>query len=201
MKMRQTFLKLMLAALTAAPASAAQRLALQPESRLWIEGDSTLHTFSSTATVLDIQAVLAQDPPSALQRGGLTALTVKVPVAKMESGEKGLDKNMRNALKADANPDISFELSGYEVEPGAEGGAVAKAAGFLTIAGARKETAVEGRVELTPAGLRVRGGKTFLMSEYGVKPPTLMMGMIKVKDQVSVKFDLLFKAAAEPQAK
>jgi hypothetical protein len=32
------------------------------------------------------------------------------------------------------------------------------------------------------------------MTEYGLKPPSLMMGTMKVKDAVKVHFDLLLKA-------
>jgi hypothetical protein len=31
------------------------------------------------------------------------------------------------------------------------------------------------------------------MTEYGLKPPSLMMGTMKVKDAVQVHFDLLLK--------
>jgi hypothetical protein len=48
----------------------------------------------------------------------------------------------------------------------------------------------------TPAdngGLRVKGSKEFLMSEFGVKPPSLMLGTMKVRDKVKVNFDVVLR--------
>jgi hypothetical protein len=38
--------------------------------------------------------------------------------------------------------------------------------------------------------IRFKGSKQFKMTEYGVKPPTLMLGTMKVGDPVTVSFDL-----------
>ncbi len=37
--------------------------------------------------------------------------------------------------------------------------------------------------------MRIRGKKDLLMSDYQIKPPTLMFGAIKTADLVTVKFD------------
>ena len=42
--------------------------------------------------------------------------------------------------------------------------------------------------------LRVTGSYDLNMTEYGLKPPTLMFGRIKVGETVTVKFDLLLKS-------
>ena len=41
--------------------------------------------------------------------------------------------------------------------------------------------------------LRVKGSKEILMSDFGVRPPTLMMGTLKVRDRVVVNFDVVLK--------
>ena len=41
--------------------------------------------------------------------------------------------------------------------------------------------------------LRVTGTHELRMTEYGLKPPTLMLGSMKVGDKVTVAFDLLLK--------
>ena len=37
----------------------------------------------------------------------------------------------------------------------------------------------------------MKGARAIKMSEYGVKPPTLILGTMKVRDQVTVSFDLV----------
>ena len=41
--------------------------------------------------------------------------------------------------------------------------------------------------------LRVRGSKAIRMTDYGVRPPSLMMGTMKVKPAVTIGFDVLVK--------
>jgi hypothetical protein len=40
----------------------------------------------------------------------------------------------------------------------------------------------------------VSGAYPLAMSDYNLKAPSLMFGRIKVRDQVTVKFDLLLKS-------
>jgi hypothetical protein len=39
----------------------------------------------------------------------------------------------------------------------------------------------------------VKGSHEIRMKEYGLKPPTLMLGTLKVDERVKVSFDLLLK--------
>jgi polyisoprenoid-binding protein YceI len=67
-------------------------------------------------------------------------------------------------------------------------------AGTLTVGGARKEVAID--ADLLPAAgnaLRVKGSYDFRMTEYGLKPPSLMLGTLKVNELVKVNFDLVLK--------
>src|SRR5829696_6575046 len=90
------------------------RVAVGPESRLWIDGTSNLHGWSCKATALeaeiDLDAVVASQintaPPKALKR-----VHVKVPVRSLKCGHGGMDDNLYKALKADASPEISYILA------------------------------------------------------------------------------------------
>jgi polyisoprenoid-binding protein YceI len=172
-------------------------LTLTPGGSLYIDGDSTLHTFQSTATQITVDFDLAEGAaalPAALKDGKVKGMTVTIPVAGMRSGEKGLDKNMRKALKADKNPDIVYALGKYELAKGADDALTAKATGDLTIAGETKPVSMEVVFRFGPKGVRMQGSYKLLMSDFGVKPPTLMFGAIKVRDPVVVRFDLLLNA-------
>ena len=63
--------------------------------------------------------------------------------------------------------------------------------GKLTIAG--KENAIELRGTGAEENdtIHFKGSKQFKMTEYGVKPPSLMLGTMKVRDPVTVWFDLV----------
>jgi polyisoprenoid-binding protein YceI len=184
-----------------APASPASALSLAAGSRLWLEGDSTLHAYSTTATKVEVTAELsapisgpAAEARAAVAGGALRALRVVVPVSGIKSGESGLDKNLQKALKADAVPAIRFTLVDYTATEGKDGGLLIKAHGRLAVAGVEKDTVVEAACRFTPGEVEVSGAKDVLMSDFGVKAPTLMLGTIKTADKVVVRFALKLKA-------
>ncbi|MFI5349136.1 MAG: YceI family protein [Elusimicrobiota bacterium] len=174
------------------------QIAVAPEGSLRIEGDSTLHKWSSTATVVAMTFELAdgapQSLPLAISAMKVKSMDVKVSVAGLKSGESGLDKNLRAAMNADKFPDVVYHLDSYEIKTGAaEGILAATATGKLTIAGRTKPVTMDVEFRLGPDAAAVKGGCTLVMSDYGIKPPTLMLGTIKVRDPVSIRFDLLLK--------
>jgi len=190
--------------LTASGAAAAEtvRLTPQPSSKLWLTGDSTLHPYASTATAMDLVLEASSEKPNAqiskliLDRK-VSKLELTIPVKGLKSGEKGLDKNMYAALKADKNPDILFRMSGYEASvstASAQGGIAVRVKGTLTITGTSRDVELEALAKETPEGIHLAGGKALNMSDFGVKPPKLFFGALKVKDAVVIHYDLLLAA-------
>jgi len=185
----------------AEPAPPASSFTLAPGSRLSLEGESTLHAYSSTAMKVEATADFdgtfaagSADARAAVAAGALKGLRVAVPVAGLKSGEGGLDKNMQKALKQDAAPVIRFTLVDYKAEEAKDGSLLVKAHGRLAIAGVEKDAVVEATCRFGPGGVEITGAKDLLMSDYGIKPPVMMLGTIKTADKVVVRFALKLKA-------
>lgn len=195
-----TVLCALLSARVAVPASAAEatpRIALAPTSNLMLRGKSTLHDFASTATRMELAVELvAPLPPgaSALARlaapGAVKTIVLTIPVEAMKSEKDGLDKNMYKALKAAANPNIVFRLAAPPVPTTAEG-ATFHVAGQLELAGQAQPVEVEVRASETPEGIVLEGSKALLMSDYGIKPPTMFLGTLKTADRIVVEWRLV----------
>ena len=172
-------------------------LRLDPSSKLWLDGDSTLHHWSAHAITMGATFELAPgakvDSLEALVRnGGLASATLRVPVNALRSGEDGLDKNLRDALHADRFPQIEFAIHSIKSAGREGGGLKLTLAGTLSIAGVAKELEVAAEAVPTPEGnLRITGERDVKMTEHGVTPPVLMLGAIKTADLVQVKFELL----------
>jgi polyisoprenoid-binding protein YceI len=180
-----------------AGASSFAPIDFQPESRLWVDGTSTVRSYTCKATAL--QGVVAAN-------GGATSLEIPalgkavrsvditVPVQALDCANGTMNTHMRKALKATEFPAVRFQLSQYDVVPTGESVGTVKLVGKLTIAGQEKPVTIEASVVCDGNGsLRVKGTKEILMSEYGVKPPSLMLGTMKVKDRVVVGFDVVLK--------
>ncbi|HVT61104.1 MAG TPA: YceI family protein [Thermoanaerobaculia bacterium] len=193
----------------AEPSAAKTSLVAAASSRLWLAGDSTLHPFTINATKFEAAAGLdgsfaagSAEARAAVLGGALKSLSLSVPVADLKSGDAGLDKNMRKALQQDRAPVIRFTLADYKTAEAKDGSLIVKARGRLAIAGVEKDTVVEGACRFGPDGLEVTGANDVLMSDFGIKPPTMMLGTIKTADKVVVHFDLKLKASdAAPAVK
>ncbi len=188
-----------LAVLALALPSAAQ-IVVKPAGSVRVYGDSTLHKWDTTATVVNMAFTLNDGAPAALadaiKASAVKSMTVDIPVAGLKSGESGLDKNLRKTMTDDKFPSVLYKLTKYELGKSDAGVIAAKTTGELTIAGQTKTVSMDVEFRPGPDGVAVKGEYSLKMSEYGIKPPTLMLGAIKVRDPVTIKFDLLLKAEA-----
>jgi polyisoprenoid-binding protein YceI len=165
-------------------------------ARVTIAGTSNIHAYTaSTTTVRVTRVTLASTVARAAfwdavtKPGGLEAFEVAVPAAALSSPKDGLDKNMHKALKVQEHPDITFRLSA--LEPGSAAPAL-KARGILRIAGVEREVVLDLTTERHEASLTVKGKVDLVMTEYGIKPPTAMLGMLKTDPKVTVTFETVF---------
>jgi polyisoprenoid-binding protein YceI len=186
---------------TTSAAQETARVAVAPESRLWIDGTSNLHGWTCKAEKLEAAveldkaaaAQLAIAPPKALKR-----VEVKVPVKSLKCGHGGMDNNLYKALNADASPDISYIMATFEVVPGeAKDTFTLKTVGSLTVAGKENQVAMDVTASRLPDGtVKATGMVPIKMTDYGIKPPTAIFGRLKTGDEVKVSFELTVGAKA-----
>ena len=199
--MRTNVRNALLALTMIVPASAAwtvanETLVLQPQSRLWIDGTSTVRSFSCKA--IEVTAVVDANGPSAIAQlltgdKGVNAVHVTVPAERLDCGNGTMNEHMRKALKVADNKSIEFRLTDYDVVRGAEGIA-GTINGTLKLGGVTRPITL--KAEGRPEGgmLHITGRYELDMTDYGLKPPTLMFGRIKVRGTVKVNYDLLLKS-------
>jgi polyisoprenoid-binding protein YceI len=175
---------------------ASEQLVVQPQSRIWVEGTSTIKAFQCTVSEFTLH-VSADDAGAvgAVLAGQKAVRTVQlsVPAAKIECGNGTMNEHMRKALKADENPTIKFSLSSYDVAKASDA-VKGTMRGSLTLGGAEKP--IDVAAVATDAGngaLRIAGSYPVVLSEYALTRPSLMFGRIKVGDEVKVKFDIVLK--------
>jgi polyisoprenoid-binding protein YceI len=180
-------------ALALTPARTA--LDVQPESRIWINGTSTVRSFECSATAFDADVQSQPGAVNAVLAGqkAVTAVVVTVPAAKLDCKNGTMNEHMLKALGAKANPNIVFELASYELAK-ADGAMQVTLAGQLTLGGVERPITIVANATAGPAGtLRVSGTHEVRMKEWGLKPPSLMMGTMKVNERIKVGFDLVLK--------
>ncbi|HKG94482.1 MAG TPA: YceI family protein [Gemmatimonadaceae bacterium] len=171
-------------------------LKLEPRSRLWIDGTSTVRSFRCKANTMEAQ--VEATGPGAIQavmagERAVRSVALTVQTAQLDCGNGTMNGHMMKALKASEHPTIEFALTSYETAR-ADAGVKGKVTGQLTLGGVTKTITMEGGARDAGDGaLLVSGTHTLKMTEFGLKPPTLMMGTMKVNENVSVGFELYLK--------
>lgn len=160
-------------------------------ARVTIAGTSNIHPFTaSTTDVRMSRLVLApvdgDRMQAAVQPGAVEAFEILVRAASLTSPKEGLDKNMHKALKVAEFPDIAFTLA--RTEAGAAPNTL-KAIGLLKIAGVEREVTLNLKVAVNASTITVIGELPLLMTDYGIKPPTAMLGMLKTDPKITVTFE------------
>ena len=182
--------------LVAAQTAGDGTLTLQPQSKLWVNGTSTVRSFKCEASSLDARVVtVAPGAVRSVLAGAKAVRTAEldVPARALDCRNGTMNEHMLKALKADQHPTIAFKVASYDVAK-ADTSLKGTATGELTLGGVSKTIVVAADVTEDADGtLRIKGTHDLNMKEYGLKPPTLMMGTMKVHERVTVGFDLRLK--------
>jgi polyisoprenoid-binding protein YceI len=199
MKMRKTLMTvsaLMAVAATAGAQSAsAIRLRLDPTSEVSIEGTSSLHAFhcktNKMLAYVDVDPGYTKDLTKLARP--IVSVKVNIVIRTLTCGNGQMDKNMYATLDADKNPLIKYSMSGYDILDGSAkpSAFVAKTTGTLQIAGQEKVISMNINAErLADGKATAQAEEKILMSDFGIKAPSFMLGTLKVGNEVTVKFNL-----------
>ena len=180
-----------LCAVVLAAAAGASAEAISKPGQITIAGTSTVRSWTcAVAPAVDVTMTAAG--AEALLRGerAVETVNVTVQVAEVDCNNGKMNDHLRKALKAEAHPTIRYELSTYDVTDTAEGASVS-AQGELTIAGATQPVVMAITLVRDEDGsVRARGEHQVVMPQFGVKPPSLMLGTMKVGEKVTITFDV-----------
>ena len=149
-------------------------------------------TVSGTSTIrgwtCSVQGTAEVTPGSSTPAPGFDAgvrsATLTVPVAEFECPDETMTEHLRDAMKPAEFADITFRLESYEASSrGAE------ASGALTIQDVTQ--AVSFPISLTPSGsgVEIAGEVRLDMTTYGVEPPVVMLGLLRVRPEIRIEFE------------
>lgn len=168
----------------------------QPESKLWLEGTSTLHDFTITANNIksSISFESSMNENNSLEEFKITYLKLIVPIWKLDSGNESMDENMQEALSAEVNPNIVFELISPVVFSfkNVIDSITINATGNLTVAGTKKSVDLNITVVTQSENeFEFKGEIKLLMTDFGVEPPSMFFGTMNTGNEITVKFEMI----------
>lgn len=179
------------------------RFTIQLGSKLWMTGSSNVHDWKVEASEIDgfvdiaVSASVAKIEGISLLDGGASELPrveVFVPVAGLKSGHKIMDRKMATALMAKSQPVIHYELleaNAVDLRPGENSQVDLWIRGILEVA--ETERFIETLVTVQFLGdgqLRVTGVLDLKMSDFGIKAPKALVGLLVTADDIEIHFSL-----------
>jgi hypothetical protein len=182
--------------------TATLRLPVRADSRLWLEGSSNVRDWTCKATAME--ALIAVDAASVDSRDNdaiaqsLRGVDVIVPVRMLKCGDRHMEANMYNALKAPKPPAISYIIADFEIVPSLVGDDLTvEASGRMSVAGAQRPVRMTVKTERLADGTRrARGTVPIRMTDFGIVPPRPWFGVLRTADKVLVQFEIF----VSPQA-
>lgn len=122
--------------------------------------------------------------------GQLTAATVTVQTATIETGVGPRDNFLRDTLESQTFPTATFELGAPVAVPALTGEPVAaEATGRLTIRDVTRDVTVALQVQRTADGVRVSGTVPVTFTDFEIEAPSL--GFVEVEDAGTIEMLLV----------
>jgi polyisoprenoid-binding protein YceI len=159
-------------------------VAQQPNADFTVSGTSTIRGWTCSA-----RGVIAVTPAKSGGQAvpgfanGVQTATVTVPVKAFTCPNDEMTQHLLEAMKADKFAEIVYRLEKYEVA-----GAQAQATGTMTITGVSQPVTFPIGLKASPQGVQVEGNTRLDMTKFGVEPPVVMLGMLKVGPQIRIEF-------------
>ena len=159
--------------------------------KVTIHGTSNLHDWSETVGKVNATASIDQSNKASID---IAALSVIMDVSSIKSTEGAvMDNNTYKALKEAQYPEIKYILAGPANSIKINGGVyILKAKGNITIAGVTKEVEMNVKIHGEGGKMVFEGSQTIKMSDYNIKPPVAMLGMLKTGNELTINYYMVF---------
>ncbi|WP_162428683.1 YceI family protein [Pontibacter pudoricolor] len=160
------------------------KLAGKPE--LKVKGTSTLHDWEMTSVQALGKAEMILEG-NTLKNVKSASVTMKTQSVK--SGTDKMDDLAYESLKAAKFPDIVFTLTSFRVLDNNR----ALAVGNLTIAGTTKPVTFNVETGTKSGLIQMAGEANIKFTEFGIKPPTALLGTVKTGNDLKLIFKVSFQ--------
>ncbi|WP_067144719.1 YceI family protein [Pseudotamlana agarivorans] len=169
--------------------SQAQMLQLEnQESHLTVFGSSNLHGWK-----VDAKTKNGSIGFNDLESCDITHLSLAVSAESLKGVKLGITETATETLKSDQYKYILFTLKEVtNVTPKGNGQFAVQTIGDLVIAGTSKTIPLDFNVDIEKGNVTLAGNAKLKLSSFNLTPPKRLMGTIKAKDDIVLRFETNF---------
>lgn len=173
----------------------AQSFRLSPDKAgsIKVLGTSNVHDWVMTSSTMESQGEFKL---SDNQLHGLSAFTFSVNAKSLKSEHESMDNRTYKTMKADQYPKVTYKLFSAAVTPAGKNKYSIKATGDLTIAGVSQTIVMTIAATVNADNtITCTGSQNLKLTDYKIDPPSFMLGAMKVKDDLTIQFNLTYKTS------
>jgi polyisoprenoid-binding protein YceI len=157
-------------------------------SSMTVSGTSSLHDWTVQVNDFNCDMTATAD----LTTMKIEMVTFRGKATSIKSDNSTMDKKIQEALKSDKHPEIRYTVRSARNIVLKDKKFSGLITGDLQIAGKTKTEATQFTGSLIGENkLQITGSKKIKMTEFGISPPTAMLGALKTGDEVTVQFTLV----------
>lgn len=158
------------------------------QSKLIVKGTSSLHDWYLGTS--DMSGQVNFDLDSLLH---IKKLTLLVQVTGLKGAKKGMIKKMRNTLQVGKFSTIAYQFKKTDKIIRLNNQKFSlKTTGNLTIASVSRHISLKLFITVKDNTVTVVGDKKLKMTDYKIKPPKALFGMLKTDDEIKVNFYVIY---------
>ena len=163
---------------------------IKPRSTVTIKGTSNIHDWEMEVQDFSCSIMLLPEPETLL----IQAASFNAKAGSIKNQSSIMNNKTHDALMTDRYPDITFQASAKEVLRINQGSFQGSLTGTLRIAGEANRITLPFTGEiLSGAEVLISGSEELRMSDFGIRPPTAILGTLKTGDEVTVDFRMVLK--------
>jgi len=159
-----------------------EAFAQQPNVEFTVSGTSTVRGWTCSVSGRAVVTPGTGKPAPGFA-SGVQTVTMTVPVKNFKCPNDEMNQHLFEAMKPDKFPEIVYKLEKYDVA-----GRRAETTGTLKILETTQPVTVPVALTDTPQGVQIEGNTRIDMTKFGVEPPVVMLGLLKVGPEIRIQF-------------
>jgi polyisoprenoid-binding protein YceI len=167
------------------------KLVNSPDVSIKVLGSSNVHDWVMTSTVMESQGEFTFEGAAL---SALHSFKFSLVFTSLKSEHTSMDNRTYKSVNAKKYPTISYKLTSAQVTTTEKNKYLVKTKGELTIAGVTQPIIVDVTALLNAdKTITCTGSEKIKLTDYSIKPPSFMLGAMKVANDLTIEFNLVYK--------
>ena len=177
------------------PKNSFARWVVERNSSLNIQGATNINSFQCDVTEYLKPDTLVYTKNDATKKLSFTNSCLVIDIKRFDCHNKFITEDFRSALKADETPNLKILFLTIDQFSNSYNNQIVKGIVDIELAHKVKRAEINYTVKSLPGNrIQMDGSQVFTFSDFNLKAPKKLAGLIRTKDQIKVNFQLFFKA-------